>query len=302
MGHIVAVGHRGMRHGLYPENTLMAHDAAYELGARGVEFDVRCSASGEFFLFHDASLSLKTNGAGFFASKSSGDIRKLRLKHKNAQTEFTIPTLEQALENVRGRFMVDIDFKDGPDDSGRRIREALENTGFHKEDAPLVTIFCRNNFAFEKIRDLNDLYSVRPLYGGAPFRKYNPFFKKRKHARQMRDFGVNVIGLREYQFEQDRANFLRDLPVQVFANAMKNGKLAAALNEIYDKRDWRRRTKHPPTNEQQRLEIYSEATEMGSLFVQTDHLVELVPFLKQKGLYQDQVLGRDFRSLNLPFV
>lgn len=302
MGHIVAVGHRGMRNGLYPENTIQAHEEAYRNHALGIEFDIRCSASGEFFLFHDASLSYKTNGSGFFSRKSSDEIIGLKLKHKKVQTDFSIPTLKEALENVRGRFMVDIDFKDGPLDSEGILRKILEDAGFARDGAPLVSIFCRDKHAFDKVKGLNDLYSVRPLYGGSPLNRLDPFFKKRRHAQKMRNFGINVMGLREYQFEVHRAEFLRELPVYIFANTMKTSAKVAFFNDRRDKRDSPRRHKHPKTTKQQREDIRWKAVGLGPIFMQTDYLDELVPFLKENGLYQHQVLGRDFQPINSPSV
>ncbi len=49
---IIAVGHRGTKTHA-PENTIAAHEKAYALGARCIEFDVRCTRDGHFVVFHD---------------------------------------------------------------------------------------------------------------------------------------------------------------------------------------------------------------------------------------------------------
>ena len=47
-----------------PENTLEAYAAAMDLGADGVEIDVRRTADGVLYLFHDDTLDRMTKGSG----------------------------------------------------------------------------------------------------------------------------------------------------------------------------------------------------------------------------------------------
>jgi len=60
------IGHRGLA-GRAPENTLASFREAAKLGLNWVEFDVQCCASGEWVLFHDATLKRTTNGDGLVA-------------------------------------------------------------------------------------------------------------------------------------------------------------------------------------------------------------------------------------------
>jgi glycerophosphoryl diester phosphodiesterase len=50
--HILLLGHRGARH-YAPENTIAAFDLALEHGARGFEFDLRCTRNREIVICHD---------------------------------------------------------------------------------------------------------------------------------------------------------------------------------------------------------------------------------------------------------
>ena len=52
--------HRGFSH-LYPENTMLAFEKAYEAGADGIETDVHLTKDGEVVVIHDESL-LRTAG------------------------------------------------------------------------------------------------------------------------------------------------------------------------------------------------------------------------------------------------
>lgn len=49
------IAHRGLS-GLFPENTMEAFRAAFEAGARAVEFDVQQTADGELVVIHDTDL------------------------------------------------------------------------------------------------------------------------------------------------------------------------------------------------------------------------------------------------------
>jgi glycerophosphoryl diester phosphodiesterase len=71
----VLVAHRGYS-GRYPENTLLAYQAAYQHGARYLELDLQLTADRVPVLHHDASLQRM---AGV-----EGDIRDTKVKHFKA--------------------------------------------------------------------------------------------------------------------------------------------------------------------------------------------------------------------------
>lgn len=48
-------GHRGVK-ALYPENTMLSFQKAYEMGVDGIEFDVRATKDGELILMHDETV------------------------------------------------------------------------------------------------------------------------------------------------------------------------------------------------------------------------------------------------------
>ncbi len=98
--HILNIAHRGFTKD-FPDNTLEAFQAAIELGADGVEFDVRETADGHFVIFHDAEL----NGEEI-ASVSLAELQSVRLGGK-----YRIPTLEETLELCRGRTKMMVEVK-----------------------------------------------------------------------------------------------------------------------------------------------------------------------------------------------
>jgi len=256
---IVPVGHRGTK--IYaPENTIAAHEKAYALGARCIEFDVRCTRDGEFVVIHDHDVDRTTDGKGRVDGYTLSEIQKLDAgSHKDAafEGEF-VPSLRQALRNVRGRFAVDIDFKGGPDHSADILKTVLREEEFDAPDAPLVTIFARVNH-FEKLAPLAPEFALRPHY------------LSRSHCRKMaRNHAIEVMGLRRYAFTDYAARSIRGYGVHLFSNVM------GGSEENHD---------------------YNEAAAAGALFIQTDYMDRLVTYLDSIGRRETRVLGRDFRPL-----
>jgi glycerophosphoryl diester phosphodiesterase len=98
------VGHGGAA-GSAPANTLKSLATAIEIGVDMVEFDVRpCLDS--LVLLHDDSLS-KLPGANGYASQTSLDA----LKRLDAGEGEPIATLEEALDFVKGKALMNIDLK-----------------------------------------------------------------------------------------------------------------------------------------------------------------------------------------------
>ena len=278
---IIAVGHRGTWIEV-PENSLISHETAYEMGARGIEFDIRPTKDNVFVIFHDKNLKHKTNGNGKVADKTLAEIKNLRLKHNGQVTEHQIPTLREALRNVQGRFMVDIDFKGGFENSVDVLRTTLREEGFEKDGAPLVTIFCRDKKTCADLMSLNDIHAVRPLY------------QDKNQARQMSDSNIRVMGLRNHQFTLKRTKRIHDLNMHLFKNTMKYNLIDLARELI----GLRVKRKKPKLHKL--LGYYENGMTGGALFIQSDYLPDLVAFLKEREVYQDQVFNRNFQPIMPP--
>ena len=133
----LSIGHRGAS-GHEPENTLRAIRRALELGAHGVEIDVRF-IDGELIVFHDDRLERTTNGKGRLARQRFDYLRTL-----DAGKGERIPTLREVFETVDRRAFINVELK------GRRtaapvqalIREFLDERGWSPEHF-LVSSFLR---------------------------------------------------------------------------------------------------------------------------------------------------------------
>lgn len=104
-GPLFCIGHRGAR-GHAPENTLLSLDTAMRLGAQGVEFDVQLHPSGELLLMHDLTVDRTTNGRGVLTELPLETLRSL-----DAGQRQQIPTLEEALDLIENRVMVNVELK-----------------------------------------------------------------------------------------------------------------------------------------------------------------------------------------------
>lgn len=243
-----------------PENTIAAHETAYQMGARCIEFDVRCTQDGHFIVFHDHDADRTTSGCGNVENLTLAEIQKFdagSYKGEAFKGE-RVPTLRDALRNVKGRFAVDIDFKAGPKHSAEMLDEILEEEGFMNDGSPLVTIFARHNH-FALLRSLAPKHALRPHYLG------------RRHARKMvKEHEIEIMGLRRYVFSFAAARNIRAHGLHLFSNTMSD-------------------------EEHNDYEIsYASAAKAGSLFIQTDFIDHLVQYLKSIDRLETRVLGRDY--------
>lgn len=110
---LMITAHRGQWRE-YPENSIAAIKEAMKDGAEIVEIDVRLTADGVPVLMHDTTVDRTTDGKGKVSDYTLEEIKKLRLKKglggASAElTEYTVPTLEEAMQAVKGKALVNLD-------------------------------------------------------------------------------------------------------------------------------------------------------------------------------------------------
>jgi glycerophosphoryl diester phosphodiesterase len=94
---VLRIGHRGAA-GHEPENTLHSFEAAVQLGADMVEFDVHVCGSGELVAIHDETVDRTTDGSGAVARMNLRELKAL-----DAGKGEKIPTLREVFFLLRGR-------------------------------------------------------------------------------------------------------------------------------------------------------------------------------------------------------
>lgn len=96
--------HRGVS-GHYPENTLLAIQAAIDCGVYGIEIDV-FAVDGELIVIHDRQLQRTTKATGNIEDYSLAQLQQL-----DAGNGQRIPTLWQVLELVNNSCVLNIELK-----------------------------------------------------------------------------------------------------------------------------------------------------------------------------------------------
>ena len=102
---ILKIGHRGAKAHI-AENTLESIRKAMDFGVDGIEIDVHLCASGELIVFHDFTLDRMTDGTGEVAKQSLSALKNLKVNGG-----FAIPTLEEVLDLIDAKCLVNIELK-----------------------------------------------------------------------------------------------------------------------------------------------------------------------------------------------
>jgi glycerophosphoryl diester phosphodiesterase len=149
---IKGIAHRGYPE-KYPENTLTAYQAAYELDFTHVELDVHLSKDGVPVIMHDASIERMTDGKGLIQDYTVNELKKFKVKGVES-----IPTLEEALTLLKGKMEVLIELKGvGELYPGyeEQVLEVVRRTDTHDQSR----IISFDHFLLERVRRLAPILS-----------------------------------------------------------------------------------------------------------------------------------------------
>lgn len=165
----IIYGHRGAR-GHAPENTLLAFDLAFDLGAEGIECDAQLSADGQVIIIHDDTVNRTTNGRGSVSKMSFEALRALDAGWQNRLSQ-RVPTLEETLALVRRRGgLLNLELKAESDDDavavGESVAYALNALPSNDSLRVKLLISSFNLPAVERIRELAPWVRTAALYGG----------------------------------------------------------------------------------------------------------------------------------------
>lgn len=142
--------HRGFTQSA-TENTMSAFEAALELGVDGIELDVRTCKSGEVIVFHDPTLNRLTDGRGFVKNKTLAELQRLRIRNVDGGAEEKIPTLQEVLELVEDKAILNVEIKANglpKVQIERKVVEILQNFDF--ESRTIISSF--NPLVLRRVR------------------------------------------------------------------------------------------------------------------------------------------------------
>lgn len=108
-GYVFVVAHRGdWRHA--PENSISAINNAAAMGVDMVEIDIQKTKDGDFVLMHDGNINRMTDGTGNISDYTVEELKKFRLRFNDGTlSDERIPTLKEALLACKGKLLVNID-------------------------------------------------------------------------------------------------------------------------------------------------------------------------------------------------
>ena len=102
---MLTIGHRGAR-GYIAENTLESIQKALDLNVDGIEIDVFRCASGEIEVFHDKKLQRLTGHNGLIEETTFEELKNMLVEGR-----YRIPTLQQVLEKIGGKILLNVELK-----------------------------------------------------------------------------------------------------------------------------------------------------------------------------------------------
>ena len=144
------VAHRGVAGGNIPCNTLTAYEIALRQGADMIEIDVSMSADGKLFIFHPGMEHAHLNSNIDLSRMTWDEISRLHYVNlDNDETQFGINTLDEVLEQFKGRCYINCDkFWEHPKEIADSIRahgmmeQILVKTPVSKENFDMVEAYA----------------------------------------------------------------------------------------------------------------------------------------------------------------
>ena len=153
---MILTGHRGAA-ALEPENTLLSMQKAIDLGVDQIEIDVHLTRDQHLVVIHDTTVDRTTDGQGAVADFALEEIKRL-----DAGKKERIPTLQEVIDLVRGKVVLQIELK-GPDTAEPVVRTVEQN---NIESEVLLTSFVHERL--REARQLNPSLALGALWSQPP--------------------------------------------------------------------------------------------------------------------------------------
>ncbi|HIV57561.1 MAG TPA: hypothetical protein H9902_06350 [Candidatus Stackebrandtia faecavium] len=173
MPHPIVVAHRGANIDI-PEQTLAAYSRAIELGADGIECDVRFTRDGHLVCHHDRTIERTSNGTGSISRLTLAQLQEFEFsgKHGPETGRHQITTFASLLElvNAAGRPVTMLIETKHPSRYGAKVEEAVHAALADYPDIPAV-VMSFSRAAVTRYRRLDPSIDLVWLYEyalGAP--------------------------------------------------------------------------------------------------------------------------------------
>jgi len=127
---------------------MAAFKCAVEAGCDGIELDVHRCASGELVVIHDVFLSRTTNGAGLVSDATLPELKRLSAGawYDKEFSGEKLPTLEEVLQFVDGRAIVNVEVKMAPYEYANIEDDLLMTLSAYAHPETLIVSSFDHNF------------------------------------------------------------------------------------------------------------------------------------------------------------
>lgn len=237
---MIVLGHRGYS-ARYVENTMIAFKKALELGADGIELDLRGTKDGRVVVIHDEDLKRL---CGVDVKVSDLTFEELKEYKLNGET---IPTLEEVLSILDDKHILNAEIKEA--NVAERALQLIDefrltdSTVISSFDHELITHLIRKRpdmkFGFlvgEELRNdpvglVDKLLQHKPYSMHVPHQLFDYPMVFRKIVKMLKKAGVKIYvwtldDLEKYQRIEKHIDAVITNQVELFVNALKKSERA----------------------------------------------------------------------------
>ncbi|WP_044896397.1 glycerophosphodiester phosphodiesterase [Bacillus alveayuensis] len=171
----------------YPENTMLAFEAAYQQNADGIELDVQMTKDGILVVIHDETLDRTTNAAGWVKDYSYAELQHVDASYKFPQYagQCQIPTLDQVFSWAKRKqsLFLNIELKNSVIEYPHLEKKVIHLIRqFQLENRVVLSSF--NHYSLVEVHRLTDEIPTAILYREW---LYEPW----KYAKQLQSSGIH---------------------------------------------------------------------------------------------------------------
>lgn len=162
---IIIWAHRGAS-GHAPENTLVAFQKAMEMGADGIECDLRESREGDLVVFHDPTIKRLTGQSGRVVDLTLSELKRLDIGSWFAPSfaQQTVLTAAELIDKIPPPFLLNLEIKAA---SPQKVVDLIQKKGI----AERVIVSSFDHILLKKVRSLHPTLPIGYLVNRESWKK-----------------------------------------------------------------------------------------------------------------------------------
>ena len=154
------IAHRGVSF-KFPENSLPAFEASWQLGVDGIEGDFHLTKDGEIVCIHDEDTERVCNTKAIIHHSTLQDLKALELSYKGeSNLNLKIPTLSEVLQTAPKGKKIFIEIKCGIEIVSPLLNQ-LSNSKMNADD---IVIISFNSDVIKTLNEMNPIYKLSLIH------------------------------------------------------------------------------------------------------------------------------------------